>query len=213
MRMYETEFRRRFSRSRLPIAAWVTVGTTALALLAAAYAQSPSQPGPAAAAGNTSSGETLRPIGGPPLALAREAADAAIAKCQADGVAVSVVILDESGVPKLVETADHAIGALSAGAQKKAFTALTYKSDGLALFARISADRDLAAKIAAEPDKFFSRPGGARLIKSTDKILGVIGIAGSPSLAPTGPTGGERDDVCAAAGLAAIQVRLNTLGP
>ena len=79
--------------------------------------------------------------------------------------------------------------------------------DGVPLFDRFNSDKDFAAKVSTDPANYFIRPG-ARLIKTGDLTLGVIGISGSVSLAPTGPIGGVRDDTCAATGLKKIASRL-----
>ncbi|MEI9963432.1 MAG: heme-binding protein [Caulobacteraceae bacterium] len=181
----------------------MAAGAVLVLASAAAEAQTPAPPAapPAAAAKSTS-------VGGPPLALAREAADAAIAACRREGSAISVVVMDDKGVIKLVEAADGARAGQWTTAQRKATASLATGMDGVPLFDKFNADKAFADKVNADPTGIYVRPG-ARLIRGGDgRAIGVMGISGSVSLAPAGPIGGVRDDACAAIGLKKIASRL-----
>lgn len=124
---------------------------------------------------------------------ALKAASAALASCQKSGYQVAVAVTDRGGLP-LVMLRDRFAGPHTPGtAQGKAYTALSFKIDTLA-FAQltqagqpISGIRQLQGVVAL---------GGGRAIESAGSIVGAIGISGAP--------GGDADDVCAKAGIAAI---------
>lgn len=140
------------------------------------------------------------PIGGPSLALAREAVETAIATCKAGGQFVSVVVLDADGATKISEADDQAMRGTPSVARRKALTSLTFKMDGIPLADAIKADKDMADKIATNPADLFARPSGARLIKIGERVVGVIGVSGS--IKREGAI--ANDDMCAQAGLQKI---------
>lgn len=157
----------------------------------AALAQTPPAPSAPPAA---------QAVKGPSAALALEAIQAAIAACKANGyneVAASVV--DSSGELKVMMAADgtppgHAVPRSAL----KAVTALTYKTSSAAVQARTQADKAFAAEVDGNP-KLLARAGGELLLSKGD-VIGAIGVSGAP--------GGDKDDVCALAGVAKVKDRL-----
>jgi uncharacterized protein GlcG (DUF336 family) len=124
---------------------------------------------------------------------ALKAARAALASCQKSGYQVAVAVTDRGGLP-LVMLRDRFAGPHTQGtAQGKAYTALSFKIDTLA-FAQLTQAGQPMSGIRELPGVVAI--GGGRTIESAGSIVGAIGISGAP--------GGEADDVCAKAGIAAI---------
>ncbi|HUB96583.1 MAG TPA: heme-binding protein [Stellaceae bacterium] len=131
-------------------------------------------------------------------ALAVEAAEAAIAHCKAEGYNVSVTIMDRTGVPKLILMGDGASELSMEIARRKAYTA-----------AMLKVPTGDFAKRLQQPGAF--NPGvfdpqltpaqGGLPIKVGNDTIAAIGASGAP--------GGDKDEACAAAGLAKISDRLN----
>jgi uncharacterized protein GlcG (DUF336 family) len=133
-----------------------------------------------------------------PVALAVEAAQAAIATCKQQGYIISVSIVDRAGNPKLLLVGDGASALTRTLSRRKAYTAAVR---------RISTG-ELAKQVAApgafNPTLYDTQlvtvPGGLP-IKAGDETVGAIGVSGAP--------GGDKDEACANAGLAKISDRLN----
>jgi len=124
---------------------------------------------------------------------ALKAARAALASCQKSGYQVAVAVTDRGGLP-LVMLRDRFAGPHTQGtAQGKAYTALSFKIDTLA-FSQLTQAGQPMSGIRELPGVVAI--GGGRTIESAGSIVGAIGISGAP--------GGEADDVCAKAGIAAI---------
>jgi uncharacterized protein GlcG (DUF336 family) len=139
-----------------------------------------------------------------PLSVAIEAAQAALAKCTADGFHVSVAVLDAAGT-QLVTYHDERSTIHSAySARQKAYTVLSYAfSDGgkyqptSDLLKRFEGTETLV-RVLAIPGMLPSQ-GGA-LIMMGKEIVGAIGVGGSP--------GGTPDQICANTGLEKIKPHL-----
>jgi uncharacterized protein GlcG (DUF336 family) len=124
---------------------------------------------------------------------ALKAAQAALAKCRAEGFQVSVVVVDRSGITQVV-LRDRFAAPLSVDiATRKAQTAANFRMDTAAL------DRELQPGRPSAGLRLL--PGvvpiaGGKVIEAAGALVGAIGVSGAP--------GGANDDVCAAAGLRAI---------
>lgn len=129
-------------------------------------------------------------------------ARAALEHCARQGYQVAVVVADRAGHP-LVMLRDRLAGPHTPQvAADKAYTALTFKLDTLAL-ARLTQPGQEASGI-----RHVARAvaiGGGRGIEAGGSTVGAIGVSGAP--------GGEADDVCARAGIAAIADDLELAGP
>ena len=132
------------------------------------------------------------------LETAVEAAQAALANCRKAGYQVSVAIVDRSGMAQVLLRDRYAGAHTTDMALDKAWTAVSFRTSTAAL-----AD-------ATEPGKPLSgirtRPrvvavAGGLTIEAGGALVGGIGVSGAP--------GGERDEGCARAGIAAIQERLD----
>jgi uncharacterized protein GlcG (DUF336 family) len=138
------------------------------------------------------------PARGPGIDLALQAAKTAVATCTANGYNVSVTVIDSGGITRLVYANDKAGSGPIDSATRKAYTALQFKEATVDVATQAAADPAIAAKISADP-KMFARAGGFPLLVGAD-LVGAIGVGGAP--------GGEKDAVCAQAGIAQIQAQL-----
>jgi uncharacterized protein GlcG (DUF336 family) len=154
-----------------------------LSLTGAAYAQPPAA-APAAP--------------GPSLTLALEAAETAIATCQANGYKAGATVLDSAGVIKVVLGADGASARGVNSSHTKATTSLKYKEPSAATQAHAEKEPAFAAAVSADPT--LNARAGAELLFSKGVVIGAIGVGGAP--------GGDKDDACATAGAARIKDRL-----
>ena len=159
-----------------------------LAALAVAFLTAPL---PARAADGIVTYKSLAPD------TAFDLARAAINQCRKDGYQVAVVVLDRFGGP-LVSLRDRytPLGAIDI-ASGKAWTAVTFTRD-TAEFVKAIKDGTISPGLAGLP-KVTPLVGGL-VIQAGGALLGGVGVAGAP--------GGDKDEACAKAGLAAVQDKL-----
>lgn len=156
-------------------------------LMAAAAAAALSVATPAAAQKLLGSFMTLS------LAGAQQAAQAALARCQKDSYTVAVAIVDRGGQP-LVMLRDPLAGAHTPQtAINKAATAVSFRTDTTELAATTQAGK-ASSGIRQLPN--VVAVGGGVVIRAKGSIVGGIGVSGAP--------GGDDDEACAKAGIAAI---------
>lgn len=129
-----------------------------------------------------------------PAAVASEAATETVAACARQGYHETAVVLDADGAIIAVLRGDGAGIHTIDSAHDKAYTAVSFKNDTLALAARAKGD-DSIAPLAKLPHVMFF--GGGVVIKFGDEVIGAIGAAGAP--------GAKLDDSCAHAGLNKIR--------
>ena len=124
---------------------------------------------------------------------ALKAAQAALAKCRADGFQVSVAVVDRAGLTQVL-LRDRFAGAHTVDfAQNKAWTAVTFKTNTTELEKATRAGQPMSG-IRNIPR--FASVGGGMTIEGGGSLLGGIGVSGAP--------GGDADDACARAGIKAI---------
>ena len=140
-----------------------------------------------------------------PLALATEAATTAIDACEANGWPDSAFVVDTSGVIKVHLKGDHSTIHTKDSAFRKAYTVVTMGP--IFGFDRTSAYAETVRKnsAGASPALFslpdiLPLPGGVA-IKRGNEIVAALGVGGAP--------GGDRDEACAAEGVAKIADRVN----
>ena len=131
-------------------------------------------------------------------ALALEAAQTAIAACQANGYKVAAAVVDSAGGTHLLVGAEGIRQGALDSSIKKAFTAVTMKAPSAEIEASAKTDTALQAKIAADP-RLFARAGGLPIM-SKGLLVAAIGVGGAP--------GGDKDEACAVKGLDKIKERL-----
>lgn len=129
---------------------------------------------------------------------ALELAKTALSTCRAHGYQVAVVVLDRFG-QQLVLLRDQFAGLPAPQtANDKAYTALSFRADS-GDFAKMVQGGQLSAGLTALPH-VVTLAGGV-VIEAGGTLLGAIGVAGAP--------GGDKDEECAKAGLAAIRDKLD----
>jgi uncharacterized protein GlcG (DUF336 family) len=122
-------------------------------------------------------------------------ARAALNQCRKDGYQVAVVVLDRFGAPLVAMRDRYAgIGAWDI-ATGKAWTAVNFSRDTSELIAR----GNISPALAGQPK--VTMLAGGLLIQAGGSVLGGVGVAGAP--------GGDKDEACAKAGLAAVQDKLD----
>jgi uncharacterized protein GlcG (DUF336 family) len=124
---------------------------------------------------------------------AMKAAQAALAKCRADGFQVAVAIVDRSGVVQVV-IRDRFAGAHTPDtATNKAWTAVSFRTNTAEL-QKLTQPGQPASGIRSLP-RVVAVGGGVR-IEAAGSTVGGIGVSGAP--------GGDADESCADAGIKAI---------
>jgi len=146
--------------------------------------------------GSTAAAETL-PTHRIPAALAMEAASETVAACAKEGYRETAQVVDADGAVIATLRGDGAGVHSLDSALDKAYTAVSFKNDTLALAERAKGE-DSIAPLAKLPHVMFF--GGGVPIKLGDETIGAIGAAGAP--------GAKLDDGCARAGLEKIRDRL-----
>jgi len=131
-------------------------------------------------------------------ALAREAAETAIATCLKENVKLSAAVVDAAGNPILVLAPDNADPRTADWALRKAITAAyTGKASGetpkLA-----QTDAALKEKLAAPGSRFITWQGGLPILVG-ETVVGALATSGGPS---------AKDEACSKAGIDKIQARL-----
>ena len=136
------------------------------------------------------------------LALAMEAAQAAIGHCEAQGWRVSVSVVDTAGVLRLQARGDFSTIHTEQSSFRKAYTVVTlgpiFRFDTSGEFAAMAARSPAGPALTSLPN-ILPLAGGVA-VRRNGEIIAAIGVGGAP--------GGERDEACARAGLARIAARL-----
>ena len=131
--------------------------------------------------GGTAGAQAPRPAAAAPrqsvtLDAARALVDAALARAQAIGVPMSVVVVDESGVLKAFARMDGNSQASVQLVQSKAFTANAFRAPTHVLAANNAADPTRVASIAAEPN--MTLLAGGYPIAAGGVVVGGLGVGG-----------------------------------
>lgn len=130
--------------------------------------------------------------------VALEAVQAALKQCRADGYQVAVAVVDRFGEPQVLMRDRFAGLPASTIATDKAWTSVGFRANTSDL-AKSVASGDITARLATLPR--ITMLGGGVVIEAGGMLLGAIGVSGAP--------GGDKDEVCAKAGLAAIRDKLD----
>ena len=130
--------------------------------------------------------------------LALELARAALADCQKRGYQVAVAVTDRSGVLQVMLRDRFAGPHTPPTASGKAWTAATFRTSTTDLNA-ISQPGMQQAGLRNLPNVVMI--GGGIIVESGGSLVGAIGVSGAP--------GGDADEACAKAGVAAISGKLD----
>ena len=129
---------------------------------------------------------------------ALEAGRAALEACRKSGYQVAVAVVDRSGIPQVL-LRDRLAGPHTPDmALDKAWTAVSFRTSTAAL-AEATAPGKPQSGIRQRPR--VAAVGGGLFIEGAGVLLGGIGVSGAP--------GGDADEACAKAGVAAIQSRID----
>jgi uncharacterized protein GlcG (DUF336 family) len=169
---------------RLPILA--AAGAIALALLVSAPARAQDDLVPAS---------TLSPE------LALEIAQTSLRACREKGYQVAVAVVDRMGVPQVMLRDRYAGPHTPETAQRKAWTAVSFRADTLTLARNTQGD---SAQSGARLITNALMIGGGVPVEAAGTTVAAVGISGAPS--------GEEDDSCARAGVDAVKARLELGG-
>ncbi len=129
---------------------------------------------------------------------ALKAAQAALKKCRGDGFQVTVAVVDRSGVPQVVLRDRFAGPHTVTMAVDKGWTAVSFRTSTAALG---QATQPGTAQSGVRNRPRVTTVAGGLMIESGGSLVGGIGVSGAP--------GGDRDDVCAQAGIAVIRDSLD----
>jgi len=125
---------------------------------------------------------------------ALKAAQAALKHCRDAGFQATVAVVDRMGVTQVLLRDRYAGPHTVDMARAKAYSAVSFRTNTAAL---------AAASQAGQPQSGIrhlpgvAAVGGGLMIEAAGSLLGAIGVSGAP--------GGQEDDACAAAGIAAIR--------
>jgi len=125
---------------------------------------------------------------------ALKAAQAALKKCRDGGFQVTVAVVDRSGVTQVVLRDRFAGPHTVRMAVDKAWTAVSFRTPTGEL-AKATQPGSAQSGIRNRPR--VAAVAGGLLIESGGSLVGGIGVSGAP--------GGDRDDICAQAGIDAIR--------
>ncbi len=124
------------------------------------------------------------------FAAAHDAATAALDRCRKNGNQVTVTVLDRAARTKVVLNDDGASPHTVEHSLRKAYTALTYRQPSGDYGKRATASPTGVGALHLE--KVTTAEGGLP-IYADKELVGAIGVSGSP--------GGDKDAVCAQAGI------------
>ncbi len=128
---------------------------------------------------------------------ALKAAQAALAKCRAQGYQVAVAVVDRGGLTQVV-LRDRLAGPHTLDiAANKAWSAVSFRTHTRDL-ERLTRPGESMSGLRNMPR--FIAIGGGMMIEGGGSLVGGIGVSGAP--------GGDADHACAAAGIAAITEEL-----
>ena len=125
---------------------------------------------------------------------ALKAVTAAMAKCRAEGYQVAVAVVDRMGNLQALLRDRYAGAHTPETAKGKAWTAASFRGNTSDLVEPTQAG-EAQSGVRQVPGALML--GGGMLIDAAGSSVGAIGVSGAPN--------GTADDICAAAGIAAIE--------
>lgn len=125
---------------------------------------------------------------------ALKVAQVALESCRTAGYQVAVSVVDRFGTPQILLRDRFAGPHTPETARRKAWTAVSFRSDTLEL-ASLSQAGQAQSGVRFVTDALMI--GGGVRVEAAGSIVAGVGVSGAP--------GGEADDACARAGIAAIE--------
>ena len=122
------------------------------------------------------------------------AASAALKKCRSEGFQVAVAVVDRMGVLQALVRDRYAGAHTPKTASEKAWTAASFRTNTTDLV-EISQPGQPQSGVRHVTGALMI--GGGMIIEAAGSMVGAIGVSGAP--------GGELDDICASAGIEAIE--------
>ena len=147
-------------------------------------------------------GQQPPPARGLEMALAVEAAQAAVNNCLGDGVKGSAAVVDSAGVLRVLVSADGSSRNSAELSPKKAVLAVQMKKPTSEISSEMEKDPALKAKLEADKN-IFPRPGAIPVMAGND-LIGAIGFGGANGA----QGGGAKDEACAKSGLDKVRARV-----
>ena len=134
-----------------------------------------------------------------PAPLALEAISEAVKVSAAMGYSESAELVDAGGNPQASLRGDGAGLATLENADHKAYTAVAYQVDTIALVAKAKSGAEMSPALN-RLERLILSPGGVVIKVNDHEIIGAIGASGAPF--------GAKDDACARAGITKILSQL-----
>ena len=132
----------------------------------------------------------------PDIGLAVKLAESVVQECRQFHLGVTVV--NSVGAPVLVYVPNGSTTGHGYMALRKAYTAITFKTDTSALVSKGQQDTEFAARVTSDPN-LVAYSGGV-LLKLNDEIIGAVGVSGAEP--------GHHDEECALKGLSHLKGQL-----
>lgn len=137
-----------------------------------------------------------------PLELAVEAAREAVRACEGNGYKVTATVVDMAGTPKVVLRGDQSTVHTGESSFRKAFTVVTlgpmFHFEASSVFFEMVKTNPYAPQLATIHN-VMALPGAVAFMVQGE-MVGALGVGGAP--------GGDKDEVCARAGIAKVADRL-----
>jgi uncharacterized protein GlcG (DUF336 family) len=127
--------------------------------------------------------------------LAFELAEAALMACRANGFQVGVTVVDRFGTPQVFMRDRFAGAHVFETSRRKAWTAVSFRTSTTEL--NMATAPGTSSQGIRELSEALPLGGGMPVLEGDGSIVAGIGVSGAPSP--------EEDDVCAEAGIAAIE--------
>jgi len=131
------------------------------------------------------------------LDLARDIANHTLEDCRKKGYNTAVVVVDRDGAPQVVLRDVYVSRHTIEIAQRKANAVIL---SGVSTHDFITNRGEIRAELNEIPGILLLR-GGLPIRAGGASLIGAVGVSGAP--------GGEKDEACAAAGIKAVQERLD----
>jgi uncharacterized protein GlcG (DUF336 family) len=128
------------------------------------------------------------------LDTALTAATAALEKCRTEGFQVAVAVVDRMGILQVLLRDRYAGAHTPKTAKGKAWTATSFRTNTSEL-AELTQPGQPQSGVRQIPGALML--GGGMVIEAAGSMVGAIGVSGAP--------GGQQDDLCAGAGIEAIE--------